>query len=389
MTMRNSRLGPLSTAGFLLVMFGNHANAATTVLDPGPGTDYLGISCGGQTVNEIATGFDPAANAVTLVKVATTCHGSGRGSLNQYYLACWTVTFAEDGGLLSKEWQATNHWVQGTPAIPCPVPADPAAVYTFENGSGSLVATLSTASIGTTSPVYRAVLETACLPLELGGAVAGTIAAPGGEDCYSFSGLAGDGVRVDVERTSGALLPVADLLRPDGTLLCSAGSGSADCDLDASGRYVVLVHDSAATESGGYSLALSCITPSCSPVVRTENTSATIAYSAPWNLYASTGASGGSASYTKTTSAIASFSFIGTEVKLVAATGPMLGNALVTLDGVGTTVDLYAASLGIGPSPYERVNLPYGPHTLTIAPKGTKNLKSTNYFVDLDAIDTR
>ena len=108
------------------------AKAATTVLDPGPGTDYLGIWCGGQTENEIATGFDAAANAVTLVKVSTTCHGSGRGSPNQYYLACWTVTFAPDGGILSKEWLATNHWVQGKPAIPCPVAADPTAVYTHE-----------------------------------------------------------------------------------------------------------------------------------------------------------------------------------------------------------------------------------------------------------------
>ena len=62
------------------------ADAATTVLDPGPGTGYLSVWCGGQTVKEIATGFDAAGDATTLVTVATTCHGSGRGSPNQYAL---------------------------------------------------------------------------------------------------------------------------------------------------------------------------------------------------------------------------------------------------------------------------------------------------------------
>ena len=65
---------------FLFSLAGASARAATIVLDPGPGTDYLNYWCGGQRVNEFATGFDAAANAVTEVEVGTTCHGSGRGS---------------------------------------------------------------------------------------------------------------------------------------------------------------------------------------------------------------------------------------------------------------------------------------------------------------------
>jgi uncharacterized repeat protein (TIGR01451 family) len=260
MTMKESAAGVLLTVGVLMTTFAAMANAATTVLDPGPGTDYLGIWCGGQTENEIATGFDTAANAVTLVKVATTCHGSGRGSPNQYYLACWTVTFAQDGSIVSKVWLATNHWVQGNPAIPCPVPADPAVVYTHEDGAGNFPATLSTALIGST---YRAVLETTCTPINFGVTVSGTIGVPGAEGCYSFNGLAGDGVRVSVIETSGTLLAVQEVRRPDGTVLCSTASGSVDCALDATGLHTIVVHDGSGTATGGYDVTLTCLTPAC------------------------------------------------------------------------------------------------------------------------------
>jgi uncharacterized repeat protein (TIGR01451 family) len=248
------------TVGVLMTMFAAMAHAATTVLDPGPGTDYLGVWCGGQQVNEIATGFDAAANAVTLVKVTTTCHGSGRGSPNQYYLACWTVTFAQDGSILSKVWLATNHWVQGNPAIPCPVPADPVAVYTYEDGAGNFPATLSTALINV---VYRAVLETTCTAINFGDTLSGTISAPGEEACYSFSGSAGNGVRVSVVETSGTLLAVQEVHRPDGTVLCSTASGIVDCTLDAAGLHTIVVRDSSGTATGGYNMTLTCLTPSC------------------------------------------------------------------------------------------------------------------------------
>ena len=246
------------------MMFATMAHAATTVLDPGPGTDYLGIWCGGQAEHEIATGFDAAANAVTLVKVSTTCHGSGRGSPNQYYLACWTVTFAQDGSIFSKVWLATNHWVQGNPPIPCPVPADPAAIYTYEDGAGNFPDTLSTAV--QTNGEYRAVLETTCTAIHLGDTVSGTISAPGENTCYSFTGSTGDGIRVSVVETSGTLVPVQEVRRPDGTVLCSTASGSVDCTLDASGLHTIVVQDQSGTATGGYDMTLSCLTPSCGAV---------------------------------------------------------------------------------------------------------------------------
>ena len=241
------------------------ADAATTVLDPGPGTGYLSVWCGGQTVKEIATGFDAAGDATTLVTVATTCHGSGRGSPNQYYMACWNVTFAEDGTIQSKVWQATNHWVQGNPAIPCPTSADPAAVYSFTDGAGHFPATLSTQSVGTSTTNYRAVLETTCAPVQFGATVSGTIGAPGDAACFSFVGATGDGARVGTVATSGTLLPGQEVIGPDGAVLCGAATGVLDCALAVSGRHVIQVNDYNGTGSGGFDLSLSCTTPGCAP----------------------------------------------------------------------------------------------------------------------------
>ena len=251
-----------ATAVLLLTVFAPMANAATTVLDPGPGTDYLGIWCGGQQVNEIATGFDSLGYATTLVKVTTTCHGSGRGSPNQYYLACWTVGFAPDGTIQSKTWLATNHWVQGNPAIPCPVSADPAAVYNHVDGAGNFPETLGTSL---TNGVDRAVLDSACAPIVRGDTVQGTIGAAGDEACYGASGAVGDQIRVTVAETAGALVPVAEVRRPDGTALCLTTAGVANCTLDASGAHTIVVSDASGTATGDYQLTLACPTPSCGP----------------------------------------------------------------------------------------------------------------------------
>jgi uncharacterized repeat protein (TIGR01451 family) len=243
--------------GVLMAMSSALSTAGTFVLDPGPGTDYLGVWCGGQTVNEIATGFDAATgNAQTLVKVATTCHGSGRGSPNQYYLACWTVGFARDATIATKLFLATNHWVQGQPAIPCPVPADTAAVYTATDGAGNFPATLSTTLVGTSSSAYRAVLETTCDAIHFGDSVAGTISAPGVWACDSFAATAGNGVRASATATSGSLLPAVEIRRPDGSIACSSPAGSAACSLATSGLYTVVVHDATGSGTGSYLLSL-------------------------------------------------------------------------------------------------------------------------------------
>ena len=257
------RLGTsLALAAGLWAAWPIPASAAPIVLDPGPGTDYLGIWCGGQQVNEIASGFDAAANPTALVKVTTTCHGSGRGSPNQYYLACWTVTFSRAGAILSKEWLATNHWVQGHPAVPCPVAADPAAVFTDTDGAGQFPATLSTATTG----AYRAVLDATCAAIGYGNTTSGRIDGAGLESCHSWDAGVGDGVRIGVAGTSGTLVPALEVRRRDGSVLCGAASGAVDCAVDASGLHTIVVQDAAGAGTGDFDLTLTCLTASCGAV---------------------------------------------------------------------------------------------------------------------------
>jgi uncharacterized repeat protein (TIGR01451 family) len=98
--------------------------------------------------------------------------------------------------------------------------------------------------------------------MHFGDTLSGMISAPDEQACYSVSGSAGDGVRVGVEGTSGTLIPVQEIRRPDGTVLCS-GPSAVECTLDASGLHTIVVRDSNGTGTGGYTLSLTCVAGSC------------------------------------------------------------------------------------------------------------------------------
>ena len=137
------------------LLAGFAVGAATIVLDPGPGhPTYLGTSCGGVTVNEWATGFDKAGNAVTLVRATTHCNLSGRGGRVRHYQACWAVTFAKNGTLLRKTLIASN---SGRRIISCAADIDATATYA-DAAAGNARATLSTVLVDGHGTVYRAVL---------------------------------------------------------------------------------------------------------------------------------------------------------------------------------------------------------------------------------------
>jgi hypothetical protein len=139
------------------------ALAATTVLDPGPGTQYLAVSCGGQSVTEAATGFDASNFAQTQVEVRTSCHLSGRGSKTRNYVACWTVHRDLNTVIVGKEKILASSYLTGATPVVCPR-VDQGAVYRLEDGSGNALASLSTIQIhsvyGQITTVNRAVLDT-------------------------------------------------------------------------------------------------------------------------------------------------------------------------------------------------------------------------------------
>ena len=64
--------------------------------------------------------------------------------------------------------------------------------------------------------------------------------------CYTFTGASGDRIRARVIPTSGALNPVTEVLRPDGTTVCAnTFADDQTCALDANGTHTVLVREGA------------------------------------------------------------------------------------------------------------------------------------------------
>jgi hypothetical protein len=105
--------------------------------------------------------------------------------------------------------------------------------------------------------VFNLVAPTGCtaLPFNPTGVTA-TIAATAEYDCFMQTGTAGQVWRPRLVETSGTLFANLDLVRPDGTVLCSSTSTEASCTLDANGTYTFLVRDTAGTNTGNYRLEL-------------------------------------------------------------------------------------------------------------------------------------
>src|SRR5207248_9966366 len=82
---------------------------------------------------------------------------------------------------------------------------------------------------------------------------AGAIAAAAQFDCYSFSGAAGDRIRVHVVG-SGSLVQHGEIVRPNGTTLCSGLNATTEdltCRLDTAGTTRILGDDTSGTLTGG------------------------------------------------------------------------------------------------------------------------------------------
>jgi PKD repeat protein len=99
-------------------------------------------------------------------------------------------------------------------------------------------------------------------PTTFGETLAGSIAASGEVDTYTFTGIANDRVLVSMAVASGAMTPEIRLYNPAGQLTCSAYSyaGSAagfeDCSLPVAGTYTLLANDYGLTDTGPYGLHL-------------------------------------------------------------------------------------------------------------------------------------
>ena len=88
-------------------------------------------------------------------------------------------------------------------------------------------------------------------------AARGVVTTTGETDCWRFGGTAGLRVRIRVVKGSGALDPVVEVVRPDGTTRCTATrSDDVTCQLDVTGNHTILVNDFGGTATGDYWLGL-------------------------------------------------------------------------------------------------------------------------------------
>jgi SpoIID/LytB domain protein len=129
--------------------------------------------------------------------------------------------------------------------------------------------------------------------------------------------------------------------------------------------------------------------PPAPPVpTRYEQTDWRLTFLGYWSAGSSASASAGSYLYSNSTGSAATVCFNGTSLSWLATTGPGYGVATVTLDGgAPSSVDFYTATTLYGQEVYNPGPLAPGDHTLTIECSGTKNVSSTGYLIDVDALD--
>lgn len=122
---------------------------------------------------------------------------------------------------------------------------------------------------------------------------------------------------------------------------------------------------------------------------RIEEMSPSITGTAGWTLWDTSRTwSGGTAAYSTTAGAQATFTFTGTSVSWIGARGPQTGIARVWLDGaLVAEVDTYKATEEIQANLYSATGLAAASHTLTIEVTGLKNAAATDTYIVVDAFD--
>jgi hypothetical protein len=131
--------------------------------------------------------------------------------------------------------------------------------------------------------------------------------------------------------------------------------------------------------------------PTAGPIVtRFEQTDPSVTYTLGWEQDGGRSWSGGTAAYSTTPGAQASFTFTGPSVSWIGARGPQTGIARVFLDGVFVTeVDTYSQTEEIRVPMFAATGLADASHTLTIEVTGRKNeyYVSTSTIIVVDAFD--
>jgi hypothetical protein len=128
-----------------------------------------------------------------------------------------------------------------------------------------------------TSPSASPALAQTCPPaIQYGETLECTIDSAGEVDTLTFSGLAGDSVRVRAIGTSGTLVAEPAVLGPDGSALCTNKALSElTCKLTASGEHAVRVQARSRTGTGRYAVHLQRLSAPVGCVAAVPGTSLT------------------------------------------------------------------------------------------------------------------
>jgi hypothetical protein len=136
---------------------------------------------------------------------------------------------------------------------------------------------------GYTMAIQKLSAPLGCTALTFGAApISASIGAVGEMDCYSFTGTMGDRIRIRVVETSGSLLALQEVVRPNGTTVCGQTSAADEtCLLDTTGAHRIIVEDNNGNNTGGYVIAIqklnapvgcTALTFGAAPLARTIST---------------------------------------------------------------------------------------------------------------------
>ena len=124
-----------------------------------------------------------------------------------------------------------------------------------------------------------------------------------------------------------------------------------------------------------------------STVTRVEENASTIKYTGSWITNNGSKYSDGKIFETKEMGAKAVFKFNGTGIKLISSVGNNRGIAKVIVDGVVYPADMCRAISQDGVVTFQKLDLAYGEHTITVECSGLKSKKSSGTSISIDAFD--
>jgi hypothetical protein len=254
-------------------------------------------------------------------------------------------------------------------------PTFPLRVDTSIQNLGGTVADVVISNGTAPAPDTTSPAATITFPLS-GSTVSGRVVVAA--DAWDNVSVAGVQLFVD-----GAAIEVEDTQRPYGV------SWDTTTVADGSHTLTAVARDAAGNiaTSAPVTVTVSNATPST--VTRFEETDPSIVYTAGWNPGdTSSPWSGGTATYTASIGARATFTFTGTAVSWLGYRGPFGGIARVFLDGtLVTEVDVYAAMEEVPAVVFTTSGLVAGSHTLMIELTGMKNPSAFSNVTAVDAFE--